>query len=219
MTLRERLAARYGREEVEREVLTVPASGHIDEQTVNAIHALAIRAHDGDVSARDCLFRSLQSRLDCTSNLMRPWPNTPEMVGIWDRRDVQQEAWVVFAELLAAWDQSVSFVPYLLARFAWRLRDRILRGIGKPQQQFGDIRIPEVLLQELLLTSEDEEPEAALMIQALLDELLVQYAEGSGSSEDVEAWLGLIGSSQESVLVSPAKSRRAKSASKKLRLA
>src|SRR5699024_2468216 len=123
----------------------------IDADMVSKVQQLAGLARGGDTDARDCLLFSLRPRLDRMGWMLKPWPNTPRLTGLWDQDDVRQETWVVFAELLEAWDGNVNFVPYLLARFSWRLRDRILRGIGKRQNQLGTIRISEEMLAELLV--------------------------------------------------------------------
>lgn len=202
-SLRQRLiACNAGREE-KPERLDIPSTGQIDAATVAHVQALAIRAHAGDVAARDQLYFALRPRLDLISRVLRPWPNTSREIGIWGRDDVRQESWLVFTELLAVWDQSVSFIPYLLARFAWRLRDRILRGIGKSQTQFGSIRIPEHLLAELLQASDSEQPESVAIARKLLEELLNQQLAGTSSPGEFDAWLSLIHSSRETTLVSP----------------
>jgi RNA polymerase sigma factor (sigma-70 family) len=54
-----------------------------------------------------------------------------ERTGIWDRDDVEQEAWLVFNELIEQWSPDRPFGRYILATFPWRLRDAIYRGIGR----------------------------------------------------------------------------------------
>lgn len=202
-TLRDRLIARYRSEHESPEPIDIPVKGRIDAMTVARVHNLALRATSGDIQARDCLWISLRPRIDSMSWVLRPWPNSPRVTGIWDRDDVRQESWIVFAELLAAWDRQVSFIPYLLARFAWRLRDRILRGIGKQQSQYGTIRVPEVMLVDELVASDEEQPESIAIARRLLEELLRRHMSGDASPGELVAWLDLINAREKSVLASP----------------
>lgn len=201
--LRDRLIARYGNKRNEVERLKIPTRGRIDSETVHRIQKLAKRAQTGDIDARDQLFFALRPRLNRISWVLKPWPNSPGVTGIWDRDDVRQETWVVYAELLAAWDGTVSFTPYLLARFAWRLRDRILRGIGKRQSQYGTIRVTEEMLAEILIANDGEQPESVAIARRLLEELIRRQMMGDSSPGELEAWLELINSRQANPLISP----------------
>ena len=203
MTLRNKLAARVGNTESHYEIVQVKSAGRIDAATLFRIQQLALLARGGDVDARDALYFSLEQRLHRISTILKPWPNEPSITGIWDRDDVLQECWLVFAELLAGWDQSAPFVPYLLARFPWRLRDRILRGIGKSTNRFGTIRIPVEFLDEYLRANDGDQPESAAMAKRLLAELIRRRMSGDLSLTESEAWLDLIHSKQETVLASP----------------
>lgn len=172
-TLRLRLTARRGRPE-ELKPVTVPAAGVIDPQTVAALQQLAALANAGDIAARDGLFFALQPRLHRIGYVLRPWPNTPVHTGLWERDDVDQECWLIFMDLLAAWDGDTPFVPFLLARFAWRLRDRILRGIGKSPVPTGTTRVPDDVLTEVLAARDSDQPESALVALNLLEHLINQ---------------------------------------------
>lgn len=203
MTLRQKLISRNGVSAQSEEPLVVPAVGRIDRTTVVRIEALALAGHAGDAIARDRLYFALQARLQRIGWVLRPWPNTPAQTGLWDRDDVNQECWIVFVDLLGAWNTTVPFVPYLLARFAWRLRDRILRGIGKPQSQLGSIRIPEFLLSDLLYADDGEQPESAFQAQTFLEELIRQRSTGASTSAEFEAWLRTMYADDSVALTSP----------------
>ncbi len=172
-TLRQRLISRHARLK-DPDPLAVPSAGVIDPMTVEALQHLAARAQGGDIGARDHLYFSLQPRLHRIGYVLRPWPNSPVLTGIWDRDDVNQECWLVFLDLLTAWDGDTSFVTYLLARFGWRLRDRILRGIGKPSVPHGLTRVPDDVLPVLLTARDSDQPESALIATKLLEHLLNQ---------------------------------------------
>lgn len=172
-SLRQRLIARNARPK-EPELLAVPTAGVIDSSTVDTLHQLATQAQGGDIDARDRLYFSLEPRLHRIGYVLRPWPNSPDLTGLWDRDDVNQECWLIYMDLLTAWDGEASFVTYLLARFAWRLRDRILRGIGKPSVPLGTTRVPDDELSRLLTARDVDQPESALIANKLLEHLLNQ---------------------------------------------
>lgn len=93
---------------------------------------VAIRAQEGDMDARDALFFAFLPKLDRLMANARP-PHAPAgMTGVWDRDDVEQEAYLVFVELLHGWSGDVSFTAWLLSRFSWRLKDAIRDGVAKP---------------------------------------------------------------------------------------
>lgn len=94
--------------------------------------SFAIRAQQGNREARDALFFAFRPKLGRMISSIRPpfAPNGTE--GIWTRDDVEQEAYLVFVELIDAWSGDISFPSFLLSRFSWRLKDVIFRGIGKP---------------------------------------------------------------------------------------
>lgn len=208
-SLRDRLVARNASRDEKPELLAIPAIGRIDREMVAAVNELARIAKAGDIAARDCLWCSLRARIDRVSWVLKPWPNSAGITGIWDRDDVRQESWVVFAELLQTWDGKVSFVPYLLARFSWRLRDRILRGIGKRQTQYGEIRVPEEMIDGILVAADDESPESVALARTLLEELLHRFMSGEELPGEFDAWLELINASDTDVLVSPGEHPRA----------
>jgi len=118
-----------------RPVALLPEIGEDDvilptfEETLGSF---AMRAQQGDRIARDALFRAYQPKLDRLMRAIRP-PFAPDGAeGIWSREDVAQEAWLVFVDLVDAWAGDVDFTAFLLSRFSWRLKDVVLRGIGKP---------------------------------------------------------------------------------------
>jgi RNA polymerase sigma factor (sigma-70 family) len=46
----------------------------------------------------------------------------------WDRSDLEQEAFEVFAQLVDAWQGDSPFTGYLLGHFGWRLRNIVRRA-------------------------------------------------------------------------------------------
>lgn len=94
--------------------------------------SFAMRAQLGDRPARDALFQAYLPKLTRLMGTVRA-PYAPGGAeGIWSRDDVAQEGYLVFVELVDMWAGDVPFTAFLLARFPWRLRDAIRRGIGKP---------------------------------------------------------------------------------------
>lgn len=89
------------------------------------------RAHLGDKDARAALFLAFRPKLIRFIRRI-PTPRTrPDQVGLWDRDDVEQEAWIVFNELIAQWSPERPFGRYVLANFSWRLRDAVYRGVAR----------------------------------------------------------------------------------------
>lgn len=93
--------------------------------------AIARHAQLGDRAARDLLWRAFASRLQpimfrCGRIAwQREWVRRDGRP--WALDDLRQEGWLVFAELITAWDGKGSFISYVTAYFPWRLRDAMRR--------------------------------------------------------------------------------------------
>lgn len=139
-----RLVARDGRAMVVRRTL-LPVIG-VDDVILPAfddtLGAVAIRAQQGDTDARDALFFAYLPKLDRLMTTARPPYALAGMTGVWDRDDVEQEAYLVFVELLHGWSGDVSFTAWLLSRFPWRLKDAIRDGIAKPMTPPRHAQVP-----------------------------------------------------------------------------
>ncbi len=172
-SLRDRLRERYA---IPREPVPfdLPPVGRIPAAKLADIELLARRARAGDRVSRDTLYLSLQPRLLRIGHVLQPWPNTPRIIGIWDDDDVAQETYLIFVDLLDAWDAELPFIPYLLGRFVWRLRDRILRGIGKPNVPPGMSSVYDPDALEMLFS--DEQPESAVIARETLERLVTRLA-------------------------------------------
>jgi DNA-directed RNA polymerase specialized sigma24 family protein len=108
----------------------------LDDDITPAIEALlapvAIRAQEGDWAARNALYAAFEPKLNRFVRRVRV-PYAPgDARGIWDREDVAQEGFLVFAALVDAWPADIPFGRYVLANFPWRLRDAIHRGFARP---------------------------------------------------------------------------------------
>jgi RNA polymerase sigma factor (sigma-70 family) len=92
---------------------------------------IARRARLGDRAARDLLWRAFAPRLQpivfrCGRMAwQREWVRRDGRP--WDLEDLRQAGWLVFAELIMAWDGEGSFISYVTAYFPWRLRDAMRR--------------------------------------------------------------------------------------------
>lgn len=84
-----------------------------------ALDALA-RAGRDDPAARNTLFARLGVKI---ARFLAPWRNRQTALG--DFADLQQEAFIVFADLVGDWPGEGSFARYFLAFFPWRLRHAI----------------------------------------------------------------------------------------------
>ena len=87
---------------------------------------LALRARQGDQAANLLLWRAFEARLEpavssCTRATRHgAWPRRDGRP--WEQEDLRQEAFLVFSDLTAAWEGTESYVAYMTAHFAWRLR-------------------------------------------------------------------------------------------------
>jgi DNA-directed RNA polymerase specialized sigma24 family protein len=114
---------------------------HPDERVTPRQEALlttlARRARQGDQAANQLLWRAFQARLEpalseCAHATRRgAWPRRDGRP--WVQEDLRQEAFLVFSDLTAAWEGTESYVSYIAAHFAWRLR-MAARRLG-PQRQ------------------------------------------------------------------------------------
>lgn len=112
-------------------VPVVNAPDDVSAAIEGRLRPTALRARAGCPVARDALYLALHPKLERFIRRVRV-PHLGEgRTGIWDRDDVEQEAWLVFAELVEQWSPERPFGRYILATFPWRLRDAIYRGIGR----------------------------------------------------------------------------------------
>lgn len=111
-------------------------SPHLDR----TLQPVAVRAQNGDWSARDALYMAFEPKLMRFARRIRV-PFAPEGDhGLWERGDVHQEAYLVFVNVIESWSPEIPFGRYVLANFPWRLRDAVHRGIGKrtvPPRMYG----------------------------------------------------------------------------------
>jgi RNA polymerase sigma factor (sigma-70 family) len=93
--------------------------------------AIAHRARQGDRDARELLWRAFAPRLEPAVSRCGRMTFLPHWAARngrpWELDDLRQEAWLVFAEVIGAWDGEGSFVPYATAYFPWRLRNAMRR--------------------------------------------------------------------------------------------
>jgi hypothetical protein len=83
------------------------------------LDALA-RAGRDDPAARNALFARLGVKI---SRFLAPWRHRQTALG--DFADLQQEAFIIFTDLVADWPGDGSFARYFLAFFPWRIRHAI----------------------------------------------------------------------------------------------
>lgn len=174
-----RLIARDGRATVIRRTLlpVIGADDIILPGFDDTLGSFAMRAQEGDTDARDALFFAYLPKLERLMGHARP-PYAPNgMTGIWDRDDVEQEAWLVFVELVEAWSGDVSFTSWLLSRFPWRLKDVIRDGIGRPSIP-PRRRVVDMELAEMVSTPFEEMlPETSELVDRIVAALPDELAE------------------------------------------
>lgn len=97
---------------------------------------LAQRTRQGDQAANQLLWRAFEARLEpALSGCAHATPHGgwPQRDGRpWVQEDLRQEAFLVFSDLTATWEGAESYVTYITAHFAWRLR-MAARRLGPPR--------------------------------------------------------------------------------------
>ena len=178
----------------------VRADDEIGPETDALLSGLARRARRGDLRARDALWHALGPKVD---RFVRRYRHVARSCGsdrdgprLLDHEDLAQEAFPVFVDVLAKWDEAggTGFGPHFLAYFPWRLRDvwRRERATARPTARLrpddalaGD---PSAVAEEAralveALAAGLPEPEAGLLRGRLLaDESLEQTAARLGLS-------------------------------------
>jgi DNA-directed RNA polymerase specialized sigma24 family protein len=101
------------------------------------------------------------------------------------REDLEQEAFLVFAALLAQWPGTGSFTKYLLGTFPWRLGDAAVALIGSRDASLSDLS-----LAERAIVSYDDE-QAVQLLEDLAQQfpeldrkiLLMRVRDGAGARQ------------------------------------
>lgn len=83
-------------------------------------------ARRGDRAARDRLYHALLPKLRRIARGIYVPRSTSSSVGLWDRDDLEQELFVVFADVIDAWPEDIPIVAWVLSRMKWRLKDAML---------------------------------------------------------------------------------------------
>ena len=130
----------------------------IDPALEQLLGALARAAQAGDRAARDLLFLALAPKIDrfvvgCRG-LIRSADGPSRDGRAWDAEDLAQEAFLVFADLVAAWPGDGPVGPYLLAHFPWRLRSA-WRAMAPPRRLETRLMAHHDLLEDGSATAEE----------------------------------------------------------------
>lgn len=128
------------------------------------------RAHAGCHDARDALYIAFRPKLARFIRRIRAPHQPAGRVGLWDQHDVEQEAWLVFDDLIRQWTPDRPFGRYLLATFPWRLHDAIYRGIGRRAVPPRMTTVP-IGEQDWLHDGSADADEAHALLNALADHL------------------------------------------------
>jgi RNA polymerase sigma factor (sigma-70 family) len=122
----------------------------------------ALAAKTGSLAARNALFLALQPKLLHQARQVRPWM----LPASWDKSDLEQEAFVVFAQLVDAWSGEGSFTGYILSHFGWRLRNAVRHARDRE-------RLPVARLETATLVEDDSW--AAEELRVLLEEIAARF--------------------------------------------
>ncbi len=100
----------------------VTPSGRVPASIDRTLSRIAASSERGDHTVRNQLFFAYQPRLQVMAR--SAWRRYGRQFGI-ERDDVDQEAFIVFANLLSHWSGNGSLSMYVLGSFNWRMRDAI----------------------------------------------------------------------------------------------
>lgn len=107
----------------------VPVSGAVPPVLDHILGDAAFAALAGDAIARDALFAAFRPRLGWSirrCQLIWSGQSNRFVEDAIEPNDIDQEAYLVFAELIADWTPGGSFSAYVLGQFPWRM-NRVLR--------------------------------------------------------------------------------------------
>lgn len=108
--------------------------------------AAALAARDGDVTARDALFAAFAPRARLAAarvwrrHLDGAWQIREEAV---ERGDLEQEAYLLFLQLVASWPGEASFSGFVTRLLPWRLSNRLRQLRGRSARSLERDAIPE----------------------------------------------------------------------------
>lgn len=117
-------------------VPVAPITGTIPDAFDQRLTALARTAKAGDTAARDALHGAYAPRLDTVTRALFRARLRHRFDPAIALEDLQQESYLVFAELLSRWDGERGFSGYLLGSFHWRMRQVYARlSAGAPPRR------------------------------------------------------------------------------------
>lgn len=143
----------------------VPRQGPVPPEVDRQLGALGRRAKT-DSDARNALYAAFRPRLDYwVWRAMRSCSRSSADPAI-EPSDIQQQAFVVFCDLVLAWNKRGSFSAYVIAYFRWRLSDAI-RRMSDPRERRSAGGPPSIHL--------TDDSHAAAESVALLEALAAQF--------------------------------------------
>jgi RNA polymerase sigma factor (sigma-70 family) len=120
--------------ELEQKPALAPAlrpHGPVPLDVDRQLSALGLRAVEGDAAARNTLFAAFSPRLEGAVRRAQRTAMRFAADSATEPEDVAQEAFVVFAELLASWSGEGSLSAFVLSHFPWRLSTAV-RAMRRP---------------------------------------------------------------------------------------
>ena len=96
--------------------------------TAATVEELALRARGGDSHARNILWESVRETVELALSRQRGLPR------LWDREDLRQEAFVVFAEVCDAWP-GAEFAAYFEREYPLELARQVRRAWRKQRRE------------------------------------------------------------------------------------
>lgn len=139
-----------------------PVPADIDQQ----LSRLGQRALGGDRDALNALHAAYRPRLDHWVRRACRSCRRPSADPAIEQEDIVQQAFLVFTDLLLAWNGEGSLSRYLIAYFPWRLSDAV-RRMTDPRQRRSLDTLPSPLLADGSVAAD----EAMALLEALAADL------------------------------------------------
>jgi DNA-directed RNA polymerase specialized sigma24 family protein len=100
---------------------------------------VAHEARAGDPAARNALYVACAPKIDRFVRRYRVVTTGIDRCPAFDFEDLQQEAFLIFAAMVAAWPGGESFCAYFLGHFPWELKNAVRRlaAVNRPGLHIG----------------------------------------------------------------------------------
>jgi RNA polymerase sigma factor (sigma-70 family) len=145
---------------------TIPLHGPVSPELDAVLSALGCRAAAGDTDALNALYAAYAPRLGYWVHRAQRLFRRYGIDRALEPEDIAQQAYLVFADLVRAWEDDQGLSRYVFAYFPWRLSDTV-----RKMSERRVLRTPAGLPALLLADDSAAAAEAIALLEALADDL------------------------------------------------